>query len=68
MKYCINCGHELKENADYCIGCGKLVIKPKNYEIHKMPSWAITLIVLGAVGSIIFVILYFFICVVAALL
>lgn len=29
MKYCSNCGNELKENADVCIKCGKL-LKQKN--------------------------------------
>lgn len=25
VKYCINCGKELKENADICLNCGKIV-------------------------------------------
>lgn len=26
-KYCINCGNELKNDADVCLNCGKLVNK-----------------------------------------
>lgn len=27
MKYCSNCGKELKENADICLNCGRLIEK-----------------------------------------
>ena len=30
MKYCENCGSEIKEDADVCLGCGKAVKKAKN--------------------------------------
>lgn len=49
MKYCINCGQELAEEAKFCANCGKAVSAPQNgineqrkivYEghIHKCPN------------------------------
>ena len=31
-KYCSNCGNELKENADVCLGCGRLINKENNIQ------------------------------------
>lgn len=36
-KFCTNCGHELKEGADYCLGCGKRLIK--NYKVGKKQNY-----------------------------
>lgn len=34
-KYCSNCGSELKENADVCLGCGRLIKKENNININQ---------------------------------
>ena len=53
-KYCSNCGKELNENADICLGCGVLVNKegkkaPNDINNKKkgFPVWAIVLIIVG---------------------
>lgn len=33
MKYCSNCGKELKEGADVCLNCGKAINKEKEVYI-----------------------------------
>lgn len=33
-KYCSNCGSELKENADVCLGCGRLINRQNYYNIN----------------------------------
>ena len=50
MKYCSNCGKELKEGADICLNCGKLVNKQqkKNKNIEKELS--IASLVLGIIS------------------
>ena len=50
MKYCSNCGKELKEGADICLNCGKLVNnqQKKNKNIEKELS--IASLVLGIIS------------------
>lgn len=59
-KYCANCGKELDENADICLGCGVLVNKENkktmnnvnsggNVKKKGLPVWAIVLIIVGCV-------------------
>ncbi len=52
-KFCTNCGKELEENAAMCLNCGKLVESGNNKKDGKkkkgLPTWAIVLIVVGAV-------------------
>src|SRR6056297_2737198 len=37
-QYCSNCGHELKENADVCFSCGKIVNKDRLVAKEKVVS------------------------------
>lgn len=51
-KFCSNCGHELTEGQDVCLGCGKVVssnIKMKNKGNHNVyiTATGIIMIVLG---------------------
>ena len=51
-KFCSNCGHELTEGQDVCLGCGKVVssnIKMKNKGNHSgyITTTGIIMIVLG---------------------
>ena len=50
MKYCSNCGKELKEGADICLNCGKLVNnqQKKNKNIEK--GLSIASLVLGIIS------------------
>ena len=59
-KYCANCGKELDENADICLGCGVLVNKENKKTMNNvnsggsvkkkgLPVWAIVLIIVGCV-------------------
>ena len=67
-KYCANCGKELDENADICLGCGVFVEKKNkktttNCNSNKnknrgLPAWAIVLIVLGCVILIPIIIIF----------
>lgn len=35
MKYCSNCGHEIKNNAKFCDKCGSEIISTTNENINK---------------------------------
>ena len=37
-KYCSNCGAELKEGADICLKCGKIINNSRNFEGNKDPN------------------------------
>ena len=52
MKYCENCGAELKEGADICLKCGKFINTQKK-EIKSYPGKGISIasLVLGIVAS-----------------
>lgn len=59
MKYCKNCGNELKEGADICLKCGKIIEKEPTYSnttptTHKVSKkglgFAITSLVLGIIA------------------
>lgn len=59
--YCSNCGHELKENADFCINCGKKVDKPaqKNAVVEEeKPSagWAVLCAFYPFIGLILYLV------------
>lgn len=48
-KFCSNCGKELNEDQDVCLGCGKVIpkeSKPKNHSGYKT-STGIVMIILG---------------------
>lgn len=50
VKYCSNCGNELKDGADICLKCGKIVNeKINNQNINKDPN-AKSKIVAGILG------------------
>ena len=49
-KYCSNCGSELKEGADICLKCGKIINNTNNYQnAYKDPN-AKSKIVAGILG------------------
>lgn len=48
-KYCSNCGSELKDGADICLKCGKIVNTAKATEINKDP-YAKSKLVAGILG------------------
>lgn len=49
-KYCSNCGNELKENADVCLKCGKLLnVKNNNSTNKKGTGLSIASMVLGII-------------------
>lgn len=48
-KYCSNCGAELKDGADICLKCGKIVNVTKATEINKDPN-AKSKLVAGILG------------------
>ena len=52
MKYCGNCGAELKEGADICLKCGKMVIENK-VVTKKYPGKGLSIasLVLGIISS-----------------
>lgn len=58
VKFCSNCGKEIKEGADVCLNCGKKVIssstknKPKDFDKN--------LVIAIAVGAVGFVLILFF--------
>ena len=58
MKYCKYCGNELKEGADICLKCGKIIEKETAYnnQTPKVPKkglgFAITSLSLGIIGTI----------------
>lgn len=58
MKYCKYCGNELKEGADFCLSCGKLIEKEPTYNntttkvSKKGLGFAITSLTLGIIGII----------------
>lgn len=63
-KYCSNCGAELKEGADVCLKCGKLLINLDNGdEIVKVkvkaPGISIASMILGIVACLIAVLMFF---------
>ena len=37
-KYCSNCGSELKEGADICLKCGKIIIEQKKVNVINDPN------------------------------
>ena len=37
-KYCTNCGKELKEGADICLNCGKMINGQTKVETNKDPN------------------------------
>ncbi len=45
MKYCVNCGKEIKEGADICLGCGMLLNKEVELEKKKESSISVKSIV-----------------------
>lgn len=54
VKFCFNCGKELKENADICLNCGvainngsNTIINSSNNKKKGMPGWGIALIILA---------------------
>lgn len=51
-KFCTNCGKELDENAALCLNCGVLVGNANNNQNKEkkkgLPTWAIVLIIVGA--------------------
>lgn len=55
MNFCINCGEKLKENADICLNCGRLVNKQqKNNKKIKVPGKGISIsgMIIGIIASI----------------
>ena len=36
MKFCPNCGNEVKEGADICLSCGKIL--NQKYNSNKIPG------------------------------
>lgn len=53
-KYCSNCGKELKEGADICLNCGKIINNKNNYNYmsggKSRIAAGILAILLGAFG------------------
>ena len=63
MKYCPNCGKEIKENEKFCSGCGKELKEQNNikqtrkvYEKNIVTSLLLTIFTCGIYG------IYWFIC------
>jgi len=53
-KYCTNCGHEVNNGADYCLNCGKRLIKNTNIKtIRRRQNSNESLNIIGMVLSII---------------
>ncbi len=47
MKFCENCGKEIKENQDYCLNCG-VKLKKQNENIKQtLPKWSVIVIVIS---------------------
>lgn len=57
MKYCENCGKELKPNVNFCEGCGKSLKIIRNLKVKIRPTflkvWLI-LIIIGNVFSLVY--------------
>ena len=54
-KYCSNCGQELRDNQEVCLGCGKILSKnmkiynqDNSHKTYKVAT-GITMIILGGV-------------------
>lgn len=56
-KFCTNCGHELQDGADLCLGCGKVINKGQNNSSKKKTNG---LAISGFVISIISLMLFWF--------
>lgn len=52
MKYCSNCGKELKEGADVCLNCGKLINYQVTMQKNKKPikGLSIASLILGIIS------------------
>ncbi|MBQ8891771.1 MAG: TM2 domain-containing protein [Bacilli bacterium] len=49
-KYCSNCGSELKENADICLKCGKIINNPSAFQGAPKDPNAKSKVVAGILG------------------
>lgn len=56
-KFCSNCGKELNDNSEFCLGCGIAIEKNKSNGTSnkKFPAWLIVLLVILGVAFIGFV-------------
>jgi TM2 domain-containing membrane protein YozV len=52
MKYCSNCGKELKEGADVCLNCGKEINKPKDLKGISPKSRLVTFLLCTFLGTL----------------
>ncbi len=54
MKYCKNCGTELKEGADICLGCGTLLKQENQIEKKEttVSGKSITSLILGVIATL----------------
>ncbi len=50
MKYCPNCGKELKKDADICLNCGKIIREEKEEKVKPVNPNAKSKIVAGILG------------------
>lgn len=57
QKYCTNCGKELQEGQDLCLGCGKVINNKKNNTSLKKTN---SLAIAGFVVSIISLVFFWF--------
>ena len=48
-KYCSNCGNELKDGADICLKCGKIINENKKNNVNNNPN-AKSKVVAGILG------------------
>ncbi len=52
MKYCSNCGKELKEGADVCLNCGKVINSPKVNKNVSPKSRLVTFLLCTFLGTL----------------
>ena len=52
MKYCSNCGKELKEGADVCLSCGKAINSPKVNKNVSPKSRLVTFLLCTFLGTL----------------
>ncbi len=52
MKYCTNCGKELKEGADVCLSCGKVIKEVKSMKDISPKSRLVTFLLCTFLGTL----------------